>query len=112
MDSSKTTVKTRNVLFSKRTEKFLNGLQDEALNHKVQRYIRSNLRRWLINSFEDVKPIKKAEPLHPSWLHNAIDRGDEVYPARRKTSPFRGEDIRHTLTGIFKDATAILCDKD
>ena len=72
---SKATAIPRNVLFSKKVEDFLEDLQNKAASIKVQRYIRSNLRRWLINSFEDVKLIKKAEPLHPSWLHNAIDRG-------------------------------------
>ena len=73
------TITARNVLFSKRTEDFLKGLQDRAANPGVKKYIKSNLRNWLINSFEDVEQIRRYKAGDPDWLKTALERGDEVY---------------------------------
>ena len=73
------TITARNVLFSKRTEDFLEGLQYRAANFNVKKYIKSNLRNWLINSYEDVDLVKKARSSDPNWLKTALERGDEVY---------------------------------
>ena len=73
------TVTARNVLFSKRTEDFLKGLQDRAANINVKKYIKSNLRNWLINSFKGVKRVNKAKSSDPDWLKAALERGEDVY---------------------------------
>ena len=89
------TVTARNVLFSKRTEDFLKGLQDRAANPGVKKYIKSNLRNWLINSFEDVEQIRRPKAGDPDWLKTALERGDEVYSL--DLSPREMETISHWL---------------
>lgn len=70
----------RNVLFSRATETFLKNLADRvAENPQVKKYIKSNLRTWLINDYPDVKRIRKAGSQDPEWLHDALERGDDVY---------------------------------
>ena len=59
------TITARNVLFSKRTEDFLEGLEYRAANFNVKKYIKSNLRNWLINSYEDVDLVKKSQVVRP-----------------------------------------------
>ena len=73
------TVTARNVLFSKRTEDFLKELHDKAANTNVKKYIKSNLRNWLINSFKGVKRVNKAKSSDPDWLKAALERGEDVY---------------------------------
>ena len=87
------TVTARNVLFSKETEDFLKELQDKAANTNVKKYVKSNLRNWLVNSFEHVERVIRAKSSDPAWLKTALERGDEVYSL--DLSPREMETISH-----------------
>lgn len=70
----------RNVLFSISTEIFFRHLMNNvAENSQVKKYIKSNLRTWLINDYSNVELIRRASSVDPQWVQEALDRGDEIY---------------------------------
>lgn len=56
----------RNVLFSISTEIFFRHLMNNvAENSQVKKYIKSNLRTWLINDYSNVELIRRASSVDP-----------------------------------------------
>lgn len=73
------TITARNAVFTTKSEKFLNELLDRAENTNVKKWINSNLRRWLINNYEDVKPIVRTTRIDSDWLRKAVSAGQDVF---------------------------------
>ena len=73
-----TEILARNTYLDPGVDDFLNELQERALNDKVKKYIKSNIRRYLINDFKANK-LTKAPVNAPQWLKDSIIKGEEVF---------------------------------
>lgn len=69
---------SRNVLFSKDSIEFINGVQENRKDN-IKKYVNSNIRRWLINYYDKVTVIQDYNESYPSWVQKAINEGSTVY---------------------------------
>ena len=74
----------RNSYLDKSVENYLEYLLNKAANNKVKKYIKSNIKKYLINDYTGtlVEKIEKSFPKSPQWLNDALDKGEEVYLVR------------------------------
>ena len=84
-------IKARNAFIPPFEEGFLQQLMERAVNDSVKKYVKSNIKKWLINDYEPVKPIKLRDlnnPLFlrgqkaPDWLVQGVEKGDTIYAIR------------------------------
>jgi len=68
----------RNTYLDKEVETFLKELENKTDKPKVKKYIKSNIRRYLINDFKANK-LTKAPVNAPQWLKDSITKGEEVF---------------------------------
>lgn len=85
-------VLARNVLFSENTENYLKSLEERADKPEVKKWIKSNLRTWLINDYEGTL-ITRAKSKDPAWLKRALSNGDQVFSV--SISPEDKEKFNH-----------------
>ena len=76
-----TEILARNTYLDPLVEDYLKHLQLRSRSDKVKKYIKSNIRRYLINDFTSpyVNKIKKVPSNSPQWLKDSLAKGEEVY---------------------------------
>lgn len=91
-------ITARNVLFSPKLLDVINYMGQDAANEKVEKWINSNFRNWLINDFKSTKTIKRYTSKHPIWVKIALDRKETIYyiePTKKEIETFY--DLVHYL---------------
>ena len=68
----------RNVLNQDEIQQAISRLLSRARKPEVEKWVKSNVRNYLITDHEEVEPVTNAEPDSPAWLRAALSRGDEV----------------------------------
>lgn len=67
----------RNVIFSEDSDSFFKHLDNKANNDQVKRYIKSNLRNWIIDNYKaKLHHVVKSDPF---WVKFADKQGDQVF---------------------------------
>jgi hypothetical protein len=67
----------RNVINQKEIDQFLS--QFRAKKPETQKWLKANLRNFLISDHEEVEKVSRIPSDAPQWLKNAFTRGDELF---------------------------------
>lgn len=101
----------RNVVNQSEIDEFLKSLIER--NPEVTKWIKSNLRNYILNSLSAEKYNKKPTKSDPEWLHKAYQSGVDLWEVRIDRS-FTDE-IHHAIDWIiaqnFKDTTKVSVDE-
>ena len=66
----------RNILNLNDIDSFLKDISRRTNNNYVQKWIQSTFKRWLINQYSNVEPVKNYSSSMPSWAEKAINVGE------------------------------------
>lgn len=68
----------RNIANQAEIKKFITALQTRANTDVGKKWLKSNLRNWIINSYKDVAPARITKK-SPEWLVSAVSKGEKVF---------------------------------
>lgn len=74
-------VLARNVVNMESIDSYIDKLADnDDTNESMKKWLKGNLRNWLINDSEDATQVKDPpKNFSPDWLLKALERGEKVY---------------------------------
>lgn len=72
----------RNVSNIPELESVIDTLAQDITNPEVTKWLKSNLRNYLIRDYEKVAPVKKVEDTAPDWLKKAVEENKEVFEVK------------------------------
>jgi hypothetical protein len=85
----------RNIANQDIINRWLKTLKKETDKPQIHKWLKSNLRNYILNKYGMVTKVRVAKPKDPDWLKEAIDRGEEVFNVKIGR-PFENE-IKHVL---------------
>lgn len=95
-------VEARNVSNVPRIEEFIKELEKKAESDKVKKWLKSNLRNYLIRDHESVVKLDHPLDTDPEWMKKAIQEGKEVFEVQWDDA-FRNK-IEHVIDFLNSDA--------
>ena len=85
----------RNILNLNDIDSFLKDISKRTNNNYVQKWIQSTFKRWLINQYSNVEPIKNYSSSMPSWAEKAIKTG-ELFSIKLEDRVFKDQ-VLHVM---------------
>jgi hypothetical protein len=77
----------------------ITDLQARTTNQRVKTWLKSNLRKYLLNEYEHTKPVRRGKANDPEWVNSAIQKKDlfKIDFKSRQWSAFR-MDLEHAIS--------------